>query len=221
MSTKVVDWSEENVTKAYRMWRDGISASAIARKLGPEFTKNMVLGLANRKREMFPARKKAKKMSVKIDVDIDAVAKMWNDTPMTSAEIGKMFGASATFVRSLAGKYPGKFVKRPSGGSKPSQKAKKTPITATWFKPARDSVSLPVVSYKSPELDEYETARLPGVLMVDNKGCNWPLNEGGPFLFCGCEKYQLKPYCRYHVIKARGEGTPSERSAVKDAKRVA
>jgi len=35
--------------------------------------------------------------------------------------------------------------------------------------------------------------------------CRWPLNDGGPFRFCGCRKLSLKgPYCAEHEKRAGG-----------------
>lgn len=32
--------------------------------------------------------------------------------------------------------------------------------------------------------------------------CRWPINDGGPFLFCGCRKAVSSPYCEAHAAKA-------------------
>lgn len=57
------------------------------------------------------------------------------------------------------------------------------------------------VKFNEPKLDEYEKARLPGVSLVDNNGCMYPLTENGPHMFCGCERVDSKRYCEYHVEK--------------------
>lgn len=46
-----------------------------------------------------------------------------------------------------------------------------------------------------------------GLLLDDLKqeSCRWPLNDGGPFRFCGCRKLLLKgPYCAEHTARAGG-----------------
>ncbi len=44
--------------------------------------------------------------------------------------------------------------------------------------------------------------------------CKWPMNDGGPFLFCGNPSGD-KVYCRHHMRLAIGRGTESERTATK------
>ncbi len=51
--------------------------------------------------------------------------------------------------------------------------------------------------------------------------CKWPVNDpprGGVFLFCGHDAEG--PYCAHHTLRAIGEGTASERRAVRDARRA-
>lgn len=60
------------------------------------------------------------------------------------------------------------------------------------------------VKFKEPKLDEYEKARLPGVSMVENNGCMYPLTSDGPHMFCGCERVDSKRYCEYHAEKCSG-----------------
>lgn len=52
-------------------------------------------------------------------------------------------------------------------------------------------------------------------------GCKWPVNDGGPFLFCGHEREPGRPYCTFHENLSVGTGTASERSAVRSAKTLA
>lgn len=49
---------------------------------------------------------------------------------------------------------------------------------------------------------------LPEGILLDELqpySCRWPLNDGGPFRFCGCRKLSLKgPYCEAHEKRAGG-----------------
>lgn len=53
--------------------------------------------------------------------------------------------------------------------------------------------------------------------------CRWPLwpDRGRPLaaemFVCGAAPISGKPYCPYHTNEARGDGTPSERAAVRSA----
>lgn len=51
------DWPDDVVQVASKMWRDGCSASLIAREIGK--SRSAVVGKANRNRSLFPARRKA------------------------------------------------------------------------------------------------------------------------------------------------------------------
>ena len=50
---------------------------------------------------------------------------------------------------------------------------------------------------------EYDESRLPGFTLweLEKKQCHWPLNEGGPFLFCG-EVKAGKNYCLEHQTRS-------------------
>lgn len=47
--------------------------------------------------------------------------------------------------------------------------------------------------------------------------CKWPMNDGGPFLFCGHPQHAGGAYCEYHHLVSVGPGTKSERMAVRIA----
>lgn len=51
------------------------------------------------------------------------------------------------------------------------------------------------------------------VSLIDNTGCWWPLNGGGPYVFCGHARLGAYSYCERHVIRSRGVGSESERRA--------
>lgn len=57
------------------------------------------------------------------------------------------------------------------------------------------------VKFNEPKLDEYEKARLPGISLVGNAGCMYPLTAVGPHMFCGCNRVDSKRYCEYHAEK--------------------
>lgn len=57
--------------------------------------------------------------------------------------------------------------------------------------------------------------------MLDGHRCKWPINDGGPFLFCGEVTKEDRPYCPFHATAAVGQGTESERSADRALKKLA
>lgn len=59
------------------------------------------------------------------------------------------------------------------------------------------------------------------LMMLTEHRCKWPINDGGPFLFCGEAKQTGRPYCAFHASAALGKGTESERTAVRSALKIA
>lgn len=59
------------------------------------------------------------------------------------------------------------------------------------------------------------------LMMLTECRCKWPLNDGGPFLFCGEAKKSDGAYCAFHAQASIGKGTESERTAVRSALKVA
>lgn len=77
-----------------------------------------------------------------------------------------------------------------------------------------------------PKIERREPPPLPSslnlsILDLTHATCKWPYGDG-PFLFCGVAKpVEGGPYCEHHAALAVGQGTPSERSAVREAARAA
>ena len=65
-----------------------------------------------------------------------------------------------------------------------------------------------------------QVAGMPLIMLTDCR-CKWPLNDGGPFLFCGEAKQPGRPYCAFHAAASIGSGTESERTAIRSALKVA
>ena len=59
------------------------------------------------------------------------------------------------------------------------------------------------------------------LLMLTDCRCKWPINDGGPMIFCGEVKQLDRPYCAFHATEAIGKGTESERTAVRSALKIA
>lgn len=51
------------------------------------------------------------------------------------------------------------------------------------------------------------------VTLFENTGCMWPVNDGGPYLFCGHDKAHGS-YCQHHHARSLGRGTEGERRAL-------
>lgn len=59
------------------------------------------------------------------------------------------------------------------------------------------------------------------LMMLTECRCKWPINDGGPFLFCGEAKQPGRPYCAFHAAASIRNGTESERTAVRSAIKIA
>lgn len=63
------------------------------------------------------------------------------------------------------------------------------------------------------------------LMMLGPRHCRWCVNSPEPgtngHLFCGEAKQPGRPYCAYHSTAALGNGTESERSAIRSALKVA
>ena len=46
---------------------------------------------------------------------------------------------------------------------------------------------------------ETENAKRVTLLELTDRMCKWPINDGGPYLFCGCDKEPGKSYCGFHA----------------------
>lgn len=64
--------------------------------------------------------------------------------------------------------------------------------------------------------------RATGILLENLKPhqCKWPINDGGPYLFCGKGREPGSPYCHEHKCRSVGNGTEAERSAHRILKRL-
>lgn len=138
-------WSDDELKQASDMWKRGDSAEIIADRFG--VARNTIFGLAQRKRDWFPARQHGGR----------TVARR-NSTPSERVEIAKRQAAA---------------------------------FRSTVLKPVK--------------LNDYDAARLPHAKELSDLTkceCKWPLNDGGPFLFCA--EVATGDYCRSHHARSLG-----------------
>lgn len=211
-------WTDEQKQTLQRMHGEGKTFLQIAIELGGGTTRSMIAAYVSRHRETFERRTQPHPTP---DYDIDALALAWANNSLSSAEIGRMFGLNPAYVRDIANRNRDKFPRRRAGSlqnkPKPKPKKKQNPRTSSVW--TRRDPSDPAPSYYEPmELDAYEIARVPHAKPLhdlERNECKWPLGEDRPFRFCACKTTQVGTYCAYHVVKAIGVGTKSEREAVK------
>lgn len=164
---------------------------------------------------------------------IEQMARLWNVSEMSMGEIANQMGLGRAQVAGIIHRNRDKFVRR----NEPQRKATAEPIatasqTANQRRKAFHAVkvaeeaAIAPPSFPEPEIDgkEYDAIRLPlakDLLTLGNCDCKWPLNDGGPFLFCAEEVVSGSVYCRHHKGRAKGRGTEGERKATDALKRAA
>lgn len=180
-----------DIAKASRMWKLGSSAS----KIGDFFdvTKNVIIGLATRNRELFPAKQRSKAANEKIAqnnaslIDEEIVAEMWANEK-TSQEIADRFGVTRRAIVRVVERDRHKFPKRPRGG-----------IYNQKNKERKSKQKDAVLEFKPPS-HPYDASRIPfSKTLMDLKAfeCKAPLNDGSPLMFCADKA--TGAYCIHHA----------------------
>jgi GcrA cell cycle regulator len=129
-------------------------------------------------------------------VDIEAASKLWNDD-MSASQIAKRFGVSRNVIVGIAFRNRAFFPEKQRSRSTRPQKASPTPRKVETRKPYTPHEREPV------PVNDYDVRRLPYAKHLEDLlpgECKWPLNSGGPYLFCAA-KTDGK-YCRHHESRA-------------------
>jgi GcrA cell cycle regulator len=131
-------------------------------------------------------------------VDIEAAAKLWKDD-LSASQIAKRFGVSRNVIVGLAYRNRSLFPWRGDAGKKTSAR---DPRKAA--KPARPRKRAPELK-PEPEIPAtaYDAERLSRAKQLHQLSageCCWPLNTGGPYLFCAAET--TGRYCRNHHARS-------------------
>lgn len=107
------------------------------------------------------------------------------------------------------------------------EKVRAISVAATRGKSVRGGkVSMNRLKAVAPPIEAPEPVDAPEprnltLMELTERTCRWPVNDGGPFLFCGCESAPGTSWCAYHRERVFGEGTESERTAVRSALKAA
>ncbi len=147
---------------------------------------------------------------------------IWREN-ISANEIGMAVGCSRNAVIGHYRRHPVglEFVPlRVSIAERSAKKASSKPVKKPANKPKPfkfKSVAPELPVFDIPSTDGYGLY----VTLADNTGCMWPLNDGGPYLFCGHAKFGKYAYCEHHHELGRGRGTDSERSAHRVSERHA
>lgn len=124
-------------------------------------------------------------------VDIEAAAKLWRDD-LSASQIAKRFGVSRNVIVGLAFRNRSLFPWRGDAGKK--TRAPGPAKTARPRKLAPELKREPEIPATAFDAERLQSAKLLHHLTAGE--CCWPLNTGGPYLFCAAET--TGRYCRNH-----------------------
>lgn len=149
----------------------------------------------------------------------------------TARQIGAHFGVSRNAVIGVVHRNP---VLREIGfkrspGPQNIEKVRAISVAATRGKSVRGGkVSMNRLKAVAPPIEAPEPVDAPEprnltLMELTERTCRWPVGEatGEHQRFCGCEADLDRPYCDFHTGTAKGEGTESERTAIRSALKVA
>lgn len=203
--TTTFTWTPEVIQDCATRWKNGDSSSQIAAVLG--VSRNAVLGVMTRNRDMFPKLGTTTRNGIQKAV-IEKASRLWKENmsvEVIALEMGMTKGQVSGMTKRNRDKFPSRQNKRGSI-SLHTIRVKKSPRNdkvnrLSKFNPNAGSKA---AWYEDPVLDEYELSRLPGVSLVDNDGCMYPLSgEKDLTLFCGHSRFKGR-YCEYHTEKCTG-----------------
>jgi GcrA cell cycle regulator len=125
-------------------------------------------------------------------VDIEASAKLWSEG-LSASQIASRFGVSRNVVIGIAYRNRDRFP--------PRQKRKPAPRREPTRRPREQAPEIQA----EPEIPAtaYDAERLTHAKLLHQLSagqCCWPLNTGGPYLFCAAET--TGRYCRNHKTRA-------------------
>lgn len=146
-------------------------------------------------------------------MDIQKASQLWKDG-LSQSKIAKYFNMTTGQISGLFGRNREIFPKRKpveivetevlealkeqiKDDEKPHTRQSANALRKLFHEDSRPPEKV-VISGK-----EYDESRLPGFTLwqLENHQCKWPINDGGPFLFCG-EVKAGKNYCENHAQRS-------------------
>lgn len=184
---------------ASRMWKKGKSASQIGEFF--DVTRNVIIGIATRNRELFPVDKpnRPEISNWRQRVDLAKAASMWRNE-MTLAHIANHFDVYTHHISALAQERRDIFPKRTFGGNvgrastTPRQRVKRV---------EDDRGEFVAKLFKSPSLTSYDEERLSqtrSLVDLERGECRWALSNCKPHMFCAAPA--KGNYCEHHRLRS-------------------
>ncbi|RWX78283.1 hypothetical protein EPK99_06530 [Neorhizobium lilium] len=171
-------WDQSAIETAAKLWEQGASSGKIGKALG--ITPNAVIGKARRHPDIFPPK--------------NGHGRGWAKGTARAAP-----GEQRQPVTSRGGINPNR-----NSGFFTSARRNGMSLTKKREAVRREASDIAALTASMPDPKGYDAERLavakPLHELARNE-CHWPLNQGGPFLFCGAKK-QLGPYCMAHHVRS-------------------
>lgn len=198
--TKFKEHYAIDTAKAVELWASGMQQTNIAARFG--VSEGAMKNFIQKHRVLFPIRERSKvhREDTWAREDIAEASAMWKANKPASV-IGARFKVNRTTILGLAFRnrelFPMKNKKQKQimRFSTPKQRVEKVRREVEAF----HGETLPEVLP-----NEYDFGRLPDaktLLDLDRGECKWPVNKGGPFMFCAAEAEGN--YCNHHFIRSR------------------
>lgn len=194
-----MSWSEQDVFTASKLWREGKSGAEIAKRLG--VSRNAVLGLAHRRRDLFPA---TGRVSSKQTIE-KRKPSMWTEAVLVDAscrwkrgesldELAAATGATLSALTGLLHRRRDLFPARARAKSKRPE----TPVVMPVFEAVTPKPS-------SNDFGRFQIAGTEPIAFADLKAnqCRFPLEcfeavSGPTTPCCGAPTNELASYCSGH-----------------------
>ncbi len=213
-------WTEERILAASKMWKETrMSAAKIAAKLG--CPRNAVIGIAHRKRDLFPSRQTGGDFKTSAlpwsRQDLDTAAMLWQQG-RTDREIARILGIKRDRVimarRTHATMFP--------------ERERSLPPRREYHPPAQTSARLASLGLKASGRGEGDGGRryrhagqavdpkaVTPFAALTSRQCSWPLTnfedaDGPDMPCCGCQRRGsaetgwTSSYCAHHAELSSG-----------------
>ena len=172
------------------------------------------------------------------DANCDTLRRLWAEGLSCAAIAAKIEGATRNAIIGKAhrlnlptrptGFNNAKRTPSPPRAPRPPRKpAKRKPATkpsgrlAVWTRLEPTVPVIPTYLSKSPAWLPLPGTEPKTIMDLAAHDCRWPIGEDRPYTFCGCPQQAGSSYCATHAAMSAGEGTQSERSAIRTAKSMA
>jgi GcrA cell cycle regulator len=141
-------------------------------------------------------------------VDIEAASKLWRDD-LSASQIAKRFGVSRNVIVGIAFRNRAFFPEKLRSRSTRPKKAAPPPRKDETRKPytPHEQGPIPVHDYDVKRL--HYAKRLEDLFPGE---CKWPINNGGPYLFCAAKT--AGKYCQHHQSRALASHRITKRGQV-------